>query len=302
MYDTTEQILIRAYDLIQTDQIEDARTLLEPVLENDADNVEAWWLYAHAVTDIESANKALDNVIRLDSNYPGAAELKRKVTELIQAGGLLDAQSGDSVLTLPPQTLPEDVPEDLGFDLSFEDDEDDRKRSRRLTLAVIAATIMVVGIVSAVAILIVTGDDSEVGVTPTAIAANTAQPTSTIAVDAGALTAGLNDEIRAILSDDFTLPANAISTRTTDLGETLVISVCTSPNVQQLQVDLEGVLYRLAQGLNLSLVTADAIGANMLDCSNNIDVRNIVVALTDAAAFAQGQLDEENFAARWRSF
>jgi len=72
---TTSDSLSKAYQLIEVDELAAARAVLEPILASDASNVDAWWLYAHAVTDTFAARKALDEVIRLDPHYPGALEL-----------------------------------------------------------------------------------------------------------------------------------------------------------------------------------------------------------------------------------
>ena len=75
MSDMRSLALTRAYELVEAGKSDEARTVLEPILLNDRDNVDAWWIYAHAVDDPVEARRALDHVIRLDRDYPGAAEL-----------------------------------------------------------------------------------------------------------------------------------------------------------------------------------------------------------------------------------
>ena len=72
---TTGDSLSKAYRLIEADELGAARAVLEPLVEAEPDNADAWWLYAHAVTDTFAARRALDQVVRLNPNYPGAAEL-----------------------------------------------------------------------------------------------------------------------------------------------------------------------------------------------------------------------------------
>lgn len=76
---TTSDSLSKAYRLIEADELAAARAVLEPILASEPDNVDAWWMYAHAVADTLTARKALDEVMRLDPDYPGAAELMEQL-------------------------------------------------------------------------------------------------------------------------------------------------------------------------------------------------------------------------------
>ena len=82
MSDSTNQVLQRAYDLIENDDLEQAQSILSPLLESDADNPSLWWVYAHAVRDSSIGQMALDRVLSLDPSFPGAAELKADALEL----------------------------------------------------------------------------------------------------------------------------------------------------------------------------------------------------------------------------
>ena len=82
MSDSNSAVLQRAYELVEAGQADEARTLVESVLEAEQANPDAWWIYAHAIDDPVKARQALNEVIKLDPEYPGAAELI----------GVLDAQ------------------------------------------------------------------------------------------------------------------------------------------------------------------------------------------------------------------
>src|SRR5262245_25579133 len=79
MQDAISDALSKAYDLIEEDKLDEARAILEPLTVSQADNPDVWWVYAHAVSDPEAARKALQNVLRLDENYPEAAALMRSL-------------------------------------------------------------------------------------------------------------------------------------------------------------------------------------------------------------------------------
>lgn len=112
--------LTQAYELIEADKLPDAKAILKPILETDKDNADAWWLYAHVVTDSETARLALNNVLRLDNDYPEAAELLKTLEQQSPSDKVSDSHKEPSFLPSVPATVP-DLPEsgsDLGdFDL-----------------------------------------------------------------------------------------------------------------------------------------------------------------------------------------
>jgi hypothetical protein len=81
MSDTSNALLQQAYTLIENDELEKAQELLAPLLEEDANNVHLWWVYTHAVRDTGIGQAALERVLELDPQYPGARELKVDVLE-----------------------------------------------------------------------------------------------------------------------------------------------------------------------------------------------------------------------------
>src|SRR5262245_41963233 len=90
--------LQRAYELIEVDQLDEARAILEPIVTSEQNNADAWWLYAHSVYDPEEARRALQNVLRIDPDYPEASSL---LIMLDQQVALQPTQPGVT-LTQPP--------------------------------------------------------------------------------------------------------------------------------------------------------------------------------------------------------
>ncbi|MDE2748633.1 MAG: hypothetical protein OXI34_06700 [Chloroflexota bacterium] len=81
MSDTSASLLQQAYTLIENEELEAAQELLAPLLEEDANNVHLWWVYTHALRDTGMGQAALERVLDLDPQYPGARELKADVLE-----------------------------------------------------------------------------------------------------------------------------------------------------------------------------------------------------------------------------
>lgn len=75
MRNTLDQALTRAYEYIEQDNLDAARTILEPYLTTHTENADLWWVYSHAVEDPPRAHEALRRVLSIDPNYPGAQEL-----------------------------------------------------------------------------------------------------------------------------------------------------------------------------------------------------------------------------------
>jgi hypothetical protein len=72
-------ILNEAYGLIEQGELARARTLLQPLLESDSQNPDVWWLYTHAAEDENEGRRALERVLALDPQYPGATDLGQRL-------------------------------------------------------------------------------------------------------------------------------------------------------------------------------------------------------------------------------
>ena len=101
MSESTQAILQRAYELIEDNELEQARALLTPLLETDVDNPSLWWVYAHALRERSLGQMALERVLALDPEYPGAAELQADLLTLeAQDDALLSGDAGDDIEAL----------------------------------------------------------------------------------------------------------------------------------------------------------------------------------------------------------
>ena len=80
--DEVREQLQRAYRYIRHDRTQEAQQILRPLLQADSDNVHAWWLLAHAVTDPEEIRHALTRVLTLDPAYPNADKARQLLDAL----------------------------------------------------------------------------------------------------------------------------------------------------------------------------------------------------------------------------
>jgi hypothetical protein len=81
MKDQIAQALSTAFELIESDKLLEAQAVLKPILTAAKDDPDVWWVYAHAVDDIDTARMALENVIRIDASYPNAQTLLEQLEE-----------------------------------------------------------------------------------------------------------------------------------------------------------------------------------------------------------------------------
>jgi hypothetical protein len=358
--------LNRAYELIEADRLDEAQNILKPILDGNPDNADAWWLYAHAVTDPDTARTALSNVKRLEPDYPGAAALLQSLDEKYPTARptisrIERLEPLHSTAPGMPSTLPglstDDEP-DFG---DLDDDEEEPVQPRpaqpnRRPLLLIGALILIALVVVAILVLnpfrpaaptdtptpggqiaannpTATADLSTVATTgaqaaptdfPTLTRVETEQtggetPTVEPATGVTNSTATLEPpptlEAGAILPEttadtfstllpafsQFTLPDNSISIQQTELGQTLLVSVCTAAGAS-LRTTLPQVMDVAARQIGQSTGQIDAIGTRLVDCqNNNALLRTIAVSSADAQAYTSGSLTEEAFQAKWKA-
>jgi len=78
----TQDKLKRAYNFIKHDQTDEAQAILRPILAQEPENVHAWWLLAHALTDPGEIREALTKVITLDPDYSNAPKARELLAQL----------------------------------------------------------------------------------------------------------------------------------------------------------------------------------------------------------------------------
>lgn len=81
MSDAPDQALSQAFQLVEEGKHEEAIAILQPLLDRDPDNADAWWIYSYAVSDPQKARNALNQVLRIAPNYPGARDMLAQLDE-----------------------------------------------------------------------------------------------------------------------------------------------------------------------------------------------------------------------------
>ncbi len=372
MSQNTEIALKQAFSLIEAGNLEDAKAILRPILESDKDNADVWWLYSHAVTDPETARLALNNVLRIEPDYPDARDLLNQL-EVQQTSEQFDdfpdADKEPAFIPAMPSSIPGIKPlpargessGSKGSDASTDDlpdevfdDEEGEAFYRRPLFYVPLITIL---LLIALAIVIIkpfavnspspqttdfptqspveTIQSSALEITPTTeelnaeVATSTLEETNTVIatptveqLSAGATatadelsteassvptavdntTAAVAGDFSAIVADfsEFTLPTeNAISVSSTNLGQTLGMSICTSAGKE-----MRGLLPKAMEALAKSSANytsqAQAISVKMLDCTSNSTLLWIGSSIDDAVAFANATISDKDYQAKWK--
>jgi hypothetical protein len=325
-----EQALSRAFELIEADQLQEAQDILKPILDTDKDNPDVWWLYAHAVTDPETARIALSYVQRLNPNYPQVDELIDALESRSDEGtrGITALDKEPSFLPPPiPSTLPGMAAADLDLDddePDFPDDEADEVPFFQRPLFLLAFGALIFIIIAALVILRPPPEQEGIGPTGTTLIATSQDvsveasptleitPTSTTEAVIGAtVEAEVTDDGSGVSTgeEDFSglyaaltslnVAESGISIAQTSLGNTLIARVCTEAG-PALRQALPAVIMTLAREASALAGEFEAIGANMSDCSNDTTLLMVGAFAEDAQAFADGSLSDAEFQARWQ--
>src|SRR4051812_25763950 len=107
MNQNTDIALKQAFDFIEAGNLEDAKALLRPILETEKDNADIWWLYSHAVTDADTARLALNNVLRINPNYPDARDLLNQLEDQQRSSDdILDIDKDPEFIPAMPSSIP----------------------------------------------------------------------------------------------------------------------------------------------------------------------------------------------------
>lgn len=132
-----------------------------------------------------------------------------------------------------------------------------------------------------------------------------ASPEVTIAVAEGTAEAAAADEntselIGETLAPLLSLSPEGVSQIETALGNTLIVNVCTTP--QMLRTDYATALNALAAQSELFPPETDAIGAQLVHCADgDRPLRRLVVSADNARAYDNGTLSDAAFQSLWRS-
>lgn len=314
-----DQMLSQAFDLIEADKLEDARQLLTPLLDTHSDDPDLWWLYAHAVTDADSARHALQQVLRIDPGYQSAAVLIEKLNTRTAITPESAAATPSVGWDIPePDSLP-DLPNEWGDRLQdderayagsrdtmadaqdvYEDDDfesmldDDAGRSayakpgrqRRGALMIMAVLGVVLVAVIVLAALLTSQPSA-----PTPI-----QVASTLPSDSGA--EDFTQYYEAL--QDFNVKANGVGTTATSLGNTLVAQICTARGAEMRQI-LPQIMDIMASLAQTDIPDVDAIATHLLACEEPEQTLLFIgVPLNDALAYAKGDISSSDFSARWK--
>ncbi len=327
--DDTQSALSRAYELVEAGRYQDARAILDPILAAQPNNADAWWVYAHAVTTAEDGRMALENVVRIDPRYPGAAAL------LAQARELAPAKPGVTSMPVPPGSIPEEPVADPDFgDEDFDDavTATPAPRERRATkqpenakrggipllpVALALAAIIVVALLVLPNLMnptpaatatpggeVVSAPTQSAGTSGTeeateAAAAPTRRPTITPTVE-GATAEVVSIDLTAVTSAlaAFPLSEGGIAVTQSTLGDTLTVSVCSAPG-REMRMLLPQVMNAFA-AQSASLGDAvQAIGVTLVNCDTSASLLSVATEIISAQNYANGDLSDAEFAATW---
>ena len=366
MSDSTSALLQQAYELIESDELEKAQEILAPLLEEEADNAALWWVYSHAVSDSAIGQAALERVLELDSQYPGARELKADV---------LDLQSKDPDIIELEHEASGSAQSASGFDIDDWEDleavlEADTESSSSRTKFVLLVGLLIVlaggaliisgavdisellsgilpspepqvivvsaptdepapteaddgGVATEVATVVTAvptaaatvDDEPESTSAATAVATTEDEteqhiaeltPAATSVVEASPTPAAVTSDIAGFVTqvadtiDEFTIDPAQSSSRSTGLGNTLVIQVCAVPG-PEFNTRINTVLSAVVAAADDIPEDIEAVAAGLLNCDDpQANLRIIGVARSAISDFASEEITDRDFQRAWQ--
>lgn len=327
MSEATSPVLQRAYELIESGRLPEARELLDDYLLDNPNDTDAWWLYVHAVDDESQGREALERLTALDPEYPGLADMQRDVSDA-EAGIDISGRTPDFVAALDetPSTASSDAFDDE-FDFESDGPEPAASGRRRLLLGLVALLVVALAIVAVIALTQPGGGTpqaTQVAADQATATPQAAAPTATTDTSAAVPTAttllptevpptatsgrvipGLSaEQVQAVTAVMADLPVveNSSSVMMSSAGETLVVSVCSGGDNRSLRETLPSALGALSGAGDALSGAVEALGIRLEDCAQgNVLLRYVVVDIASASEYAAGNLDDTAFAARWEA-
>ena len=265
MSEATSQILLRAYELIEADKQDEARNLLEPVIESEKDNADAWWLYIHAVDSPEEAQDAIDKLVAVNPNYPGLQELRQKISD-----------TGD--LTAMRMS-------------------DEGSWSWNIIRVVGVAAVFIIVILG----LLLLTQNGEDNFDPTLSPTTDVQSQVVIPTDVEATLEDKGGSQSSVTVEeqfaDFVLANPVLLNVDSSQGSAQLINICVVDSPREV---LDSAMIKVAE-LSGELTDVDYIGVRIRDCESDSVLNSIIVERSAASQFMLGEIDQVSYQTLWRT-
>lgn len=293
MTDTIENALAKVYDLIELNELEEARAILKTLLETDRDNPDVWWLYAHSVTEPETARMALNSVLHLDPDYPQVKELLGRLN--LQIGENETGINSDEPQFIQSTSLPilQTKVRPINRIASTKTNNDDdtplvatsnKEASFRPSYLLLTGLLAAV-LISAIGIIWLANRQPAVDSIPLPLT----ETSEVSSLD------GLSSLTTAFAS--FTVQGDGIVEEETDLGRTLIIHICTVPG-REMRSTLQASMDLLARNSD-NIESIEAIGVQVWDCSTDTLLRFMAAPSAVSRSYVNNEIDQQNFEAQW---
>jgi hypothetical protein len=112
-------------------------------------------------------------------------------------------------------------------------------------------------------------------------------------------TAAAEDPLQSVYDalGTFEVVPDSAGFETTELGETLSVSVCSETS--ELRSTIPAALTALALSSTQAPAEAQAIGAKFVNCTDNAVLRYVAISIEDAQAYAAGTIDDATLRSRF---
>jgi hypothetical protein len=318
MSNSIDTTLAQIYDLIEVNDLEQARAMLKTLLDTDRDNPDVWWLYAHAVSEPETARMALNSVLHLDPGYPQVKELLARLNTSIGDATFDDTTNEPAFLSLPNQVAsqsrqysnlplpPAILPGEFATPIlnskveaasnKAKPDQLPFYRRPGCLFAVALAAALVIAIFGILRLL-----NQQPTAPNTQNVGGTPAETSTMIEQLGFEgETTISPEVVSTIAgafSAFTIQENGIAEEETILGKTLVARICTVPGLEMRNTLLQS-MDIVAHQVDIK-DGIEAVGVQVWDCSIDAILRYIAVSRDVSVEYVNNSLSQEAFEAAW---
>jgi tetratricopeptide (TPR) repeat protein len=305
-----DEALVRAFELIEEERLAEARELVQSVLDDDSQNADAWWIYAHAVEDRADARRALNKVAEIDPNYDGLQELLTYYDD-----DVIDPSDG-------LDTLDDDFDfVDEGYDQITEQpfiaEHPENPWPRRIVIITVILLLAFVGyLILNSARRDGTEEPTQVAVMPTnesviLLPEDEIDQTSDIPeeiqeeiqIESEELTEENFEESLpvselSLILGDYSLANDEFVFLDTVLGTTQTINLC-NDNRESLRDTIQNTLMAFSNNLGLIELDTQSIAIRILDCNEQETLSFIGVSMENVTLYEAGEITDQEFIGTW---
>jgi tetratricopeptide (TPR) repeat protein len=307
-----DEALVRAFELIEEGHLADARDLIQSVLDDDEQNADAWWIYAHAVEDRTDAIRALNKVADIDPEYDGLSELlahyNQDVPAELEEYYSVDDDPADSLDTFDDDFDFDNVDVEPVTEQPIIAEPQEKVWPRRIVILTVILLLVMVGyliwnssrskdepVIAGVPTedtMILLPDENE------PVEETTPEIIDIDAIPEESFDESLSTSEISLILGDYQLANEEFVFVESGLGQTQTINLCQDQN-ESLRDTILNTLMAFSSNLGLIELDTQAIAIRILECETQEVLSFIGVSVDNVNLYDSGEISDAEFMGTW---